>query len=57
MLWFVGCSVLESGDGLGDVVAHQDVDPAAVVVPIHVHAKVVRSAPVEGTFVVFVENS
>jgi hypothetical protein len=29
-------------------------DPAAATVPIH--AKVVRSVPVNGTFVVFVEN-
>jgi hypothetical protein len=40
MLWFVGCSVLQSRNGLGDVVEHRDVDPAAVIVPIHVHAKV-----------------
>ncbi len=28
----------------------------AVIVPIHVHAKVVLSVPVNGTFVVFVES-
>ncbi len=56
MLWFVGCLVLETREGLGDVVEHQDVDPAAVVVPIHVHAKIALSVPVNGTFVVFVEN-
>ncbi len=31
-------------------------DPAAVIVLIHIHAKVVVSIPVIGTFVVFVEN-
>jgi hypothetical protein len=56
MLWFVGCSVLELGESLGDVVEHQDVDPVAVVVPIHVHANLVHSIPSEGIFVVFVEN-
>jgi hypothetical protein len=56
MLRFVGCSVLESCKGLGGIVEHQDVDPVAVVVPIHVHAKVLLSVPVNGTFVVFVEN-
>ncbi len=56
MLWFVGCSVLKSGEGLGDVVKNQELDPAAVVVPIHVHAKAGLSVPVNGTFVVFVEN-
>jgi hypothetical protein len=55
MLWFVGCSVLELCEGLGDVVDHQAVDPAAIVVPIHVHAKVVLSVPGNGAFVVFVE--
>jgi hypothetical protein len=55
MLWFVGCLVLELREGLGDVVEHQDVDPAAVIVPIHVHAEVVHSIPVNGTFVVFIE--
>jgi hypothetical protein len=34
MLWFVGCLVLESREGLGDVVKHRDVDPVAVIVPI-----------------------
>ncbi len=28
----------------------------AIIVPIHVHAKVVLSIPVNGTFVVFVEQ-
>ncbi len=56
MLWFVGCLVLESHKGLGDVVEHQNVDPAAIVVPIHVYAKIALSIPVNGTFVVFVEN-
>jgi hypothetical protein len=32
------------------------VDPVAIVVPIHVHAKVALSVPVNGTFIVFVEN-
>jgi hypothetical protein len=31
-------------------------DLAAVVVPVYVHAKVVISIPVNGTFVVFLEN-
>jgi hypothetical protein len=31
------------------------VDPVAVIVAIHVHAKVALSVPVNGTFVVFVE--
>ncbi len=31
-------------------------DPAAVKVPVHVHAKVAFSVPVNGTFVVFLEN-
>ncbi len=31
-------------------------DSAAVVVPIHVHAKVVLSIPVNGKVVVYVEN-
>ncbi len=31
-------------------------DPAAGIVPVHVHAKVVLSIPVDGTFAVFVEN-
>ncbi len=31
-------------------------DPAAIVVPIHVDAKVARTVPVNGTFVVFIEN-
>ncbi len=31
-------------------------DLAAVVVPIHVHAKVAHSIPGYGTFLVFVEN-
>ncbi len=57
MMWFVGCLVLELHEGLGDVVKHQDVDPAAVIVPIHIHAKVVHSVLVDGTFVVLVENS
>ena len=56
MLWFVGCSVLELCEGLGDVVDHQAVDPAAIVVPIHVHTKVALSVPVNKTFVMFVEN-
>jgi hypothetical protein len=55
MLRFVGCLVLETCDGLGDVGKHQDVDPAAVIVPVCVHAKVALSVPVNGTFVVFVE--
>ncbi len=42
---------------LGILVEHKDIDPAAIVDPIHVHAKVVCSVPVDGTFVVFVENS
>jgi hypothetical protein len=46
MLQFVGCSVLEMCKGLGDVVEHQDVDPAASAVPIHIHAKVAHSVPV-----------
>jgi hypothetical protein len=54
-LWFVGCLVLESHEGLGDV-KHQDMDPAAVIVPIHVHDEEVRSIPVNGTFIVFIEN-
>jgi hypothetical protein len=57
MLWFVGCLMLESRGGLMDVVEHQDVDPVAIVVSIHVHARVVYSVPVNGTFVVFVKNS
>jgi hypothetical protein len=32
------------------------VDLVAVVVPVHVHAKVLVSIPVNGTFVVFLEN-
>jgi hypothetical protein len=56
MLRFVGYSVLELHKGLGDIVKHRVLDPAAIVVPIHVHAKVVLSVPVNGTFVVFVEN-
>ncbi len=56
MLRFVGCSVLKKREGLGDIVEHQDVDPAAVVVPVHVHAKVALSISVNGTFVVFVGN-
>jgi hypothetical protein len=55
MLWLVGCLVLELREGLRDVVKHQDVDPVAIIVAIHVHAKVVRSVTVDGTFVVFVE--
>ncbi len=31
-------------------------DPVAVVVPIHVHAKLALSVPFNGTFAVFVEN-
>ncbi len=31
-------------------------DLAAVVVPVHVHAKVLVSIPVNGTFVVFLKN-
>jgi hypothetical protein len=31
-------------------------DPAAIVVPIHVHAKVALSIQLNGTFVVFIEN-
>ncbi len=56
MLQFVGCLVLETREGLGDVVKHQDVDPAAIVVPVHVHAKVALFVPVNGAFVVFVKN-
>ncbi len=56
MLQFVWCSVLEMCEGLGDAVKHQDVDPAAVLVPINVHAKVALSVPVNGIFVLFVEN-
>jgi hypothetical protein len=43
---FFWSSVLKLCEGLGDVVEHQEVEPAAFVVPIHVHANVV-----------FVENS
>jgi hypothetical protein len=32
------------------------VDPAAIIVPVHVHAKVAFSVPDNGTFVVFLEN-
>ncbi len=32
-------------------------DSAAVIVPIHVHDKVVHSIPVNGPFVVLIENS
>ncbi len=56
MLQFVGCLVLEMHKGLGEVVKHCGVDPAAIVVPIHVHTKVALSIPVNGTFLVFVEN-
>ncbi len=56
MLQFVGCLVLELRKDLRDVVEHQDVDPAAIKVLIHVHAKVALSLPVNGTFLVFVEN-
>jgi hypothetical protein len=56
MLQFIGCSVLETREGFGDIVEHRDVDPAAVIVPVHVHAKVALFVPVNGTFVVFVEN-
>ncbi len=31
-------------------------DLVAIVVPVHVHAKVLVSVPVNGTFVVFLEN-
>ncbi len=31
-------------------------DPAAVIVPVHVHAKVALSVPVNGTSVVFLKN-
>ncbi len=56
MLWFAGCLVLETHEGLEDVVKISDVDPTAIVVPVHVHAKVVFSVPVNETFVVFVKN-
>ncbi len=56
MLRFAERLVLETRKSLGDIVEHQDVDPAAVVVAVHVHAKVAFSVPVNGTFVVFVKN-
>ncbi len=56
MLRFVVCLVLELCEGFKDVVEHLDVDPTAVVVPIHAHAKVALSIPVNGTFVVFIKN-
>ncbi len=31
-------------------------DLATIIVPVHVHAKVVFSVPVDGTFVVFLQN-
>ncbi len=31
-------------------------DPVVIIVPVHVHAKVAFSVPVNGTFVVFVKN-
>jgi hypothetical protein len=48
MLRFAGSSVLETCEGLGDI--------AAIVVLVHVHAKVAFSIPVNGTFVVFLKN-
>jgi hypothetical protein len=56
MLLFAGCTVLETREGLGNVVNHCDVDLVAIVVPVHVHAKVSVSVPVNGTFVVFLKN-
>ncbi len=49
--------MLESCKGLRATVKHQDVDPVAIVVLIYLHAKVVRSVSVDGTFVVFIENA
>ncbi len=56
MQWFVGCLVLETGEGLRDIVEHRDMDLVAIVVPVHGHAKVLVSIPVNGTFVVFLKN-
>jgi hypothetical protein len=47
MMQFIGCLVLELHEGFGDVVEHGEVDPTAVVVPIHVHTKVAHSFPVD----------
>ncbi len=56
MLLFAGCTVLETREGLGNVVNHCDMDLVAIVVRVHVHAKVLVSVPVHGTFVVFLKN-
>jgi hypothetical protein len=55
MLRFVGFSVLELQEGLEDILKRGDVDPMAIVVPIHVHTKVAHSFPVDQACVVFVE--
>jgi hypothetical protein len=56
MLRFVGFLVLEMCESLGDVIEHQDVDSAAIVVPVYVHAKVALYIPVNGAFLVIIEN-
>ncbi len=56
MLRFVRSLVLKWHEGLGDVVEHGDMDPTAIIVPIHVHSKVACFFQVDRAFAIFVEN-